>query len=243
MSTPGDSGKPPAGLKVNFEPREPVRDPTLGIQVDVDRTGSPTNRLVTIGDSVTHGFMSGAIFRTDLSWPAIVAYELGMLKTFRYPVYEPPGGPGGIPIDIERALRAFESRFGSKLDWYEIVSALSWLQGYLDDIEDYWERGDGAKVPARKEILHNLAIYGWDLRDTLSLNATKVRARMEPAHGRRVAPEAEGPGRQRPGRALRARFGARGAVTALSPRSRPRRSSASRARRRAGTGTGSRPWS
>ena len=178
MSTPGDSGKPPAGLKVNFEPREPVRDPTLGIQVDVDRTGSPTNRLVTIGDSVTHGFMSGAIFRTDLSWPAIVAYELGMLESFRYPVYEPPGGPGGIPIDIERALRAFESRFGSKLDWYEIVSALSWLQGYLDDIEDYWERGDGAKVPARKEILHNLAIYGWDLRDTLSLNATKVRARM-----------------------------------------------------------------
>src|SRR5262245_43711545 len=129
--------------------------------------------------------MSGAIFRTDLSWPAIVAHELGMLKSFRHPVYEPPGAPvgtpsapGGIPIDIERALHTFESRFGSKLDWYEFPSALAWLQGYLDTIEDYWERGDGTKLPPREGILHNLGIYGWDLRDTLSLNATKVKARM-----------------------------------------------------------------
>jgi hypothetical protein len=169
---------PPAGLKINREPREPEDDPTLGIPVDVDRTGSPRNRLVTIGDSVTHGFMSGAIFRTDLSWPAIVAYELGTFETFRYPRYEPPGGPGGIPIDIERALDVFESRFGSELNWHEIVGALRWLHGYLDKIEDYWERGDGADPPARKEILHNLAIYGWDLRDTLSLTATKIRQRM-----------------------------------------------------------------
>ena len=58
--------------------------------------------------------MSGAIFRTDLSWPAIVAFELGDFDTFRRPVYESPSGPGGIPLDIERALRSFEARFGSK---------------------------------------------------------------------------------------------------------------------------------
>ena len=133
---------------------------------------------MTIGDSVTHGFMSGAIFRTDLSWPAIVAYELGELERFRYPVYEPPGGKGGIPLDIERALRAFEARFGAELGWLEIMRALRWLQEYLDEIEDYWERGPGKEPPARREILHNLAIYGWDLRDTLSLNATKVRQRI-----------------------------------------------------------------
>ena len=148
------------------------------IDVEVDRTGSPRNRLVTIGDSVTHGFMSGAIFRTDLSWPAVVAFELGNFKTFRRPVYEPPSGPGGIPLDIERALRSFEARFGSKLDWHEIVRAASWLYGYLDGIEDYWERGAGTKTPTGGEILHNLAIYGWDLRDTLALTATMVRRRI-----------------------------------------------------------------
>jgi hypothetical protein len=45
--------------------------------------------LVTIGDSNTHGFMSVAIFRTDLSWP------LGEFQTLRRLVYEAPSGPVG----------------------------------------------------------------------------------------------------------------------------------------------------
>jgi hypothetical protein len=168
----------PAGIEINHNPRRPEFDPTLNIDVEVDRTGAPRNQLVTIGDSVTHGFMSGAIFRTDLSWPATVAFELGNFATFRRPIYEPPSGKGGIPLDFERALRSFEARFGSKLDWHEIVRAASWLHGYMDGIEDYWERGDGNKAPVDGEILHNLAIYGWDLRDTLTLTATKVRRRI-----------------------------------------------------------------
>jgi hypothetical protein len=177
---PADSNREriPAGLEINREPRRPQFDPTLGIAVEIDRTGSPRNRLVTIGDSVTHGFMSAAIFRTDLSWPAVVAFELGAFDAFRRPVYEPPSGPGGIPLDLERALRSFEARFGSKLDWHEIVRAAGWLHGYMDAIEDYWERGAGARTPTGGEILHNLAIYGWDLRDTLALTATSVRRRI-----------------------------------------------------------------
>ena len=105
-----------------MEPRKPELDPKLGIPVDVDRRGEPRNRLVTIGDSISHGFMSGAIFRTDLSWPAIVAFELGCFDAFRRPVYEQPNGPGGIPLDIERALRSFDAKFGSGADFWEYVS-------------------------------------------------------------------------------------------------------------------------
>jgi hypothetical protein len=133
--------------------------------------------------------MSGAIFRTDLSWPAIVAYELGILDTagrerrrpdaFRFPAYEPPGGPGGLPIDIERALRAFEARFGTGLDWRELFKAAAWLYRYTDAIEDYWERGPGKDPPGKGPILHNLAIYGWDLRDALSITATTLHARIK----------------------------------------------------------------
>src|SRR5262249_36922980 len=36
---------------------------------------------------------------------------------------------------------------------------------------DYWERGAGSQIPNRKGINHNLAVYGWDLRDALSRNA------------------------------------------------------------------------
>ena len=168
----------PADLEIHYKPRRPEFDPTLSIEVEVDRSGSPRNRLVTIGDSMTHGFMSGAIFRTDLSWPAIVAFELGSFDSFRRPIYEPPNGRGGIPLDIERALRSFEARFGPKLDWHEIVRAASWLHDYMDGIEDYWERGAGAKTPKATKILHNLAIYGWDVRDTLSLTATSVARRI-----------------------------------------------------------------
>jgi hypothetical protein len=38
----------------------------------------------------------------------------------------------------------------------------------MDEIEDYWERGPGASVPAVTALNHNLGIYGWDVRDVLS---------------------------------------------------------------------------
>ena len=69
--------KTPDEVIVTDTPREPVDDPTLGIEVDREVTGRPRNRLVTIGDSLTHGFQSGAIYNTDISWPMIVACELG----------------------------------------------------------------------------------------------------------------------------------------------------------------------
>ena len=174
----------PADIVMSIGPRPPERDSSLGIAVTVSGEGTPTNRFVTIGDSITHGFMSAAIHRTELSWPAIVAYELGLelqadgksrsgsagggataRSGFRYPVYEPPTGPGGLPFDLERVARAFQKRYGSKLNWHEVPSAALWIRKYMDQIEDYWERGDGTKIPATTAPHHNLAVYGWDLLD------------------------------------------------------------------------------
>jgi hypothetical protein len=84
-------------------PREPCADPTLGISVEPVSGPSPKHRLVVIGDSLAHGFQSGAVFNTDISFPAIVAYELGCLDQFRYPRYGGPGG--GLPFNIEYLLR------------------------------------------------------------------------------------------------------------------------------------------
>ena len=68
------------------------------------------HRLVTVGDSLTHGFMSAAIHRTDLSWPAITAFELGLsAEQFTFPTYEWPTGPGGLPLDLERLARSFDA--------------------------------------------------------------------------------------------------------------------------------------
>lgn len=152
--------------------RKPETDPTLGIPVSTNKQGTPRHRLVTIGDSLTQGFQSAAIFNTKLSYPMIIAQEMGW-NQLRYPTYDAPGN--GFPLNLEWLTRQLEQRFGDKIDWTESVSALLFLRQQMDQVEDYWERGAGATVPNQKEINHNLAVYGWDLRNTLSRNADICR--------------------------------------------------------------------
>ncbi len=162
------------------EPRAPVTDPTLGVPVTVTGTGAPVHRLVAIGDSISQGFMSGAIFRTDLSWPNIVAYELGLEPKvgFRYPVYEALDGPGGLPLDLERLATGLADKVGDKLDWYEALKAARWVQSYMDRVEDYWERGAGRTLPDTTAPYHNLAVYGADVLDVQLMTATICDQRL-----------------------------------------------------------------
>ena len=159
----------PDDVEIRLEARPPELDPTLGIEVDVDRSGpEPAHRLVTVGDSLTHGFQSGAIFRTEVSYPAIIAHELGGLDEFRFPRY---GGFGGLPLNIEFLIRELEEHYGSKLSWWELGSALFRIRAVTDRVEDWWERGPGSVAPNLAGINHNLGIYGWDLRDALTRTA------------------------------------------------------------------------
>ncbi len=116
------------------EPRRPADDPSLGITVATSADGDRTHRIVTVGDSLTHGFQSAAIYNTDLSYGAIIAHELGWFRQYRFPRYP---GLGGLPLNIE----------------------------YLNDIEEYWERGPGAVVPNVTGFNHALAVFAWDLYD------------------------------------------------------------------------------
>jgi hypothetical protein len=170
----------PGEVEIRHHPREPVTDPTLGIEVPRGEPRSAKHRLVTIGDSLTHGFMSAAIYRTDLSWPAIAAYELGLRpEEFTYPTYEWPTGPGGLPLDLERFARAFARRFGDRLDFWEVVAAGLWTRKYLDRVEDFWERGDGAVPPRPGDPFDNMAVYGWDVLDPQVLTASLVADRLK----------------------------------------------------------------
>ncbi len=170
----------PREVQIRTEPRRPVEDPTLGIPVKLEAPAvPPAHRLVTVGDSLTHGFMSGAIRRTDLSWPAITAFELGLTATqFTFPTYEWPTGPGGLPLDLERLAREFDRRFGSKLDLLETFRAAPWLRGYLDGIEDHWERGDGARQPTDGPPYHNTAVYGWDVLDPMMATEARIETQL-----------------------------------------------------------------
>ncbi|MGI3227194.1 hypothetical protein ACRJ4B_28620 [Streptomyces sp. GTA36] len=141
-----------------------------------DWQGEPKHRLVAIGDSLTQGFQSGAIFNTGLSYPAIVAYEMGCFEQFKYPLYE---GFGGLPLNIELLLRDLHARYGRDVDWWETPLALFRARTLMDRVEDHWERGPGLSVPPTTAIMHNLAVFGWDLRDALSKSANECRNRID----------------------------------------------------------------
>ncbi|WP_051745136.1 hypothetical protein [Streptomyces yerevanensis] len=158
------------------EPRVPETDPTVGVEVNSDWQGEPKHRLVAIGDSLTQGFQSGAIFNTGLSYPAIVAYEMGCVEQFRYPLYE---GFGGLPFNIELLLRDLHARYGRAVDWWEVPLALFRARTLMAQGEEHWEQGRGLSVPPTTAIMHNLAVFGWDLRDALSKSANECRSRID----------------------------------------------------------------
>lgn len=159
-------------------PRAPETDPALGIDVPPPEGPPPAHRLVAIGDSLTHGFQSGAIFNTGLSYPAIIARELGAIEGFRYPTYE---GHGGLPLNIEYVVRRLERDFGTSISLLEAAFAGFRLRQIMAEIEDWWERGPGATPPKLRGIMHNLGIYGWDLRDVLSRNAQTCSEEIDAA--------------------------------------------------------------
>lgn len=163
-----DPGTPP-DVVVTTEARQPVIDSTLGVPVELPApAGDPPNRLVALGDSLTHGMTSFAVHHTENSYPAMIARELGW-RDFRYPAYD--DSPGGLPLDLEWFIRKLEPTFGDKLDLNEAVSAGLAARKLLEEQEDYWERGAGSQIAREATIKHNLAIYGWDLRDVLSRDA------------------------------------------------------------------------
>jgi hypothetical protein len=168
----------PEEVVVSTSARAPETDPTLGIQVRAPSEGTPTHRLVTLGDSLTQGFQSGAIFKTDISYPALIAHELGLsAEAFRFPRFD---GFGGIGLNIEALVRELEERYGPVVAWHELPLALEQARTFLRQNEDYWERGEGAEVPRSGSINHNLAVFGWDLRDVLERTFDVCYAEMQP---------------------------------------------------------------
>ena len=174
-----DSGTQP-DVVVTDRARPRIVDPTLGQPLgapgpDVpEPVAEPAHRLVTIGDSLTHGMISGAVFRTDLSWPAITARSLGV--GLAVPSY---GGPlGGLPVNLEGLVRGLQDKFGEGLNPLEYLALPIALHGLADGNEDYWERGPGSEPPATDVHYENLGIYGWDVRDCLSYTAGRAKAQI-----------------------------------------------------------------
>src|SRR6478736_1231067 len=116
-------------------------------------------KLFTIGDSISQGFMSGAAARTDLSYSTLLS------KVLNSPGYCFPSWPkDGLPVNIEAAFRRLEKRLGANISGiFEWPVALNVINHYLDETEDYYERGPGWLKQFEGECFHNVAVRGFDV--------------------------------------------------------------------------------
>lgn len=125
-------------------------------------------KLVAIGDSLTQGFQSLAINKTNLSFPAMIAEALGVrVPDFRVPDFL---GDGGLPFNVEWLARRLEEKYGDNINAFEWPFALNTIVQLIDDVEDYWERGKGS-LPAKDTLYHNLAVWGFKVADAYEINA------------------------------------------------------------------------
>jgi hypothetical protein len=174
-----DPATPPE-VVVTDQVRPLITDSTLGVPLGVLGAGlpfvpdPPRHRLVTVGDSLTHGMSSGAVFHTDLSWPALVARTLGAHLVV--PSY---GGPlDGLPLNLEKLLHRLQDKFGARIAGLEYFELPGEAHSLVDANEDYWERGDGSHPPRTDLRYENVGIYGWDVRDCLSSTTARALANI-----------------------------------------------------------------
>ena len=139
-------------------------------------------RLVTIGDSLTQGFMSGAISRTDISYPALLARALGLSvpRDFRVPSF--PGS--GLPLNIEDFLYFISSEVGSQINLASWISRFPvLLRKYTDEVEDLYERKAGSLPSKFKGIYHNLSVWGFTVHDALTVTSSICDAAIKEDEG------------------------------------------------------------
>lgn len=174
----------PETVRVTMQTPTGATDSSLGIRV-VGSRAAAKHPLVTLGDSLTHGFQSAAIFNTDLSWAALVARAGGYYGSFRRPHYDKYGG---LPLNLEYLQRELESKYPPPITVARIVEALFFLRGEMADICHYWQDGDGAVVPRNSLINHDLATFGFDLRDAMSLTPAYIKTLIAGTHENLLLP-------------------------------------------------------
>lgn len=127
-------------------------------------------KLVAIGDSLTQGFQSGAISRTDLAFPTLIAKTLGLRVPTEFPI--PSFAGSGLPLNIEALLRSMERSLGNEIDpWEWVVRFPTLLNQYVDGVEDLYERGAGSRPASFGGSYHNLAVWGFKVVDSFTISS------------------------------------------------------------------------
>ncbi|MDX1671300.1 MAG: hypothetical protein R3211_03105 [Balneolaceae bacterium] len=136
----------------------------------------PKYKLAVIGDSVSQGFNNGGIYRTDLSFPALLNHCFDPEPPFQQPLFT---AQGGIPLNLEVLVRGMSDLYGNDLKWKDYLPAARYLYSTLKRIKNYWE---GHAKPLEREQpdpYQNQSIWGFTLNDTWMITEKKSREYIE----------------------------------------------------------------
>ncbi len=124
------------------------------------------HRLATLGDSLTMGFVNGAVYNTRLAYPAMLAEALGTEERFRTPVFDNDDGTiGGLPLNLETLLRILDIKYQGKLPRRRIPTIFWDINSHIDRVERHWEHAE--IHPDR--VCHNLAVLSHTVQDSYRL--------------------------------------------------------------------------
>lgn len=121
-----------------------------------------------MGDSLAQGFKNGGIYRTDLSFPALLSRAMGDDIQMSLPSFS---AQAGIPINMEILVRGLEDEFGDEINLFNSVQAGHHVYSTLKRIKSYWE---GQMISLKNEDqqtpYHNQAVWGFSISDSWLLN-------------------------------------------------------------------------
>jgi len=125
---------------------------------------------------MAQGFKNGGIYRTDLSFPAILAKSLGKEISFETPLFT---AQAGIPINIEVLVRGMADEFGDEITWNEYLKAGTHLYKTLRRIKEYWEGNKKSLAVIRDKPYHNQGIWGTAISDSWLMNSNYCEDQIE----------------------------------------------------------------
>jgi hypothetical protein len=120
-----------------------------------------------MGDSMAQGFKNGGIYRTDLSFPAILAKALGNGTAYEAPSFT---AQAGIPVNMEVLIRGLEEELGSEVNLSNSVQAGRHIYSTLRRIKSYWEGQMKELSVDRNFPYHNQAVWGFSISDCWLMN-------------------------------------------------------------------------
>lgn len=134
------------------------------------------HKLVAMGDSMAQGFKNGGIYRTDLSFPAILAKAMGCYETFDRPSFS---AQAGIPINLEVLIRGLAEKYSDGFTLGNSIGAGTEIYTTLRRIKSYWEGHLKSLAVEQFTPYHNQAVWGFSISDSMTMDDQYCRTYIE----------------------------------------------------------------